>query len=236
MPCFGRGDALVLPEANAFSGRALGVWSAYQRRNNFFRRWYKLNTPAQWQRDKLKTRPATKAPAHKTMAQWRDMLRLTALIIGLIAPAAGVAPPVASVPSGVAPAVQMQAARLAVAQGGGRWILGWQTHDAALVAALFAGDGMELGRGGVVTRGRRAIGARFGRLFGAIGPVQASRQTVDLWLMGSTVTESGRYTYVFSPGRPGQKPNVSAGTYVTVWQKQKNGQWLIHSDVSVAAR
>ncbi len=159
MPYSGGGDRLVLPEANAFSGRALGVWSAYQRRNNFFRRWYRIDTPAQWQRDKLKTRPAAKASAHKTMTQWRDMLRLTALIIGLLAPAAGAAPPVAVVPTGVAPAVQRQEVRLAVAQGGGRWILGWQTHDAALVAALFADDGVELGRGGVVTRGRRAVRA-----------------------------------------------------------------------------
>lgn len=169
------------------------------------------------------------------MTQLRDMLRQTALLLGLLAPTARAAPLAAVVPSGVAPAVQRQEARLAVGQGGGRWILGWQTHDAALVAALFADDGVELGRGGVITRGRRAIGERFGRLFGAIGPVQATRQTVDLWLMGSTATESGRYTYVFSQGRPGQKPNVSTGTYVTVWQKQKNGQWLIHSDVSVAA-
>jgi len=134
------------------------------------------------------------------------------------------------------PLAQAQAARQAVAQGEGRWVVGWQAHDAALIAALFAADGLELGRGGSVTRGRRAIAARFARLFGAIGPVQANRQTVDLWLMGGTAYEAGRYTYTFPPLRPGFKPGESAGNYVTVWQKQKNGQWLIHSDVAVAAR
>lgn len=93
-----------------------------------------------------------------------------------------------------------------------------------------------MGRGGVVTRGRRAVAARFARLFGAVGPVQASRQTVDIWEQGGTATEAGRYALTFAPARPGSKATVSAGTYVTVWQKQPNGQWLIHSDVAVAGR
>ncbi len=158
----------------------------------------------------------------------------TALIVCASAAAAAPVPGILTPPLPL-PAQELTV-RQAVAQGGGRWTLAWRTHDAALMAALFAADGVELGRGGTVTRGRKAVGERFARLFGTIGPVEATRQTADLWQIGGTVTEAGRYAYVFPPLQRGQKPGVSAGSYVTVWQKQANGQWLIHSDVTVAVR
>lgn len=180
--------------------------------------------------------PPHKGLEKKTVIRLRYAAKYPALLLVLCAPACPAAPIVSAAAAAAAASAQELAARQAVAQGGGRWTLAWQGHDAALIAALFAADGVEMGRGGVITRGRKAVGERFTRLFGAIGPVRASRQTVDLWQMGGTVTEAGRYAYVFAPFAAGRKPSVSAGNYVTVWQKQTDGQWLIHSDVTIAGR
>ncbi len=170
------------------------------------------------------------------MIRLRNKIKQAALVLGLLVPAASAAGAAGVLPGGGQPPEQPQPARQAIAQGEIRWSAAWQTHDAQSIAALFAADGLEMGRGGVVTQGRPAVTRRFARLFGAIGPVQASRQTADIWLVGRTAYESGRYAYTFPALRPGQKPNVMAGNYVAVWQQQKNGTWLIHSEVSVSVR
>ncbi len=170
------------------------------------------------------------------MKTLRDIAQYLSLAAVVCIPALS-APPAARVPTPLLPIPPIQhPPREAIAQGDGRWVLAWQAHDAALIASLFADDGVEMGRGGTVTQGHAAIRTRFARLFGAIGPVQASRRTVDVWEMGSTVYEFGRYSYLFPQMSPGRKLNVSAGSYVTVWRKQADGRWLIHSDVTIAAR
>ncbi len=232
----GQRQARLLRGVTAFPRLMIGILTAYRRRNKSFRRRYAVDQAWKRRGSRLAAPSQEGLGENNLRIRFRNTVLYSALALVLCASASADVPAPSVLTPAAPPTAQALAARQAVAEGGGRWTLAWRTHDAALIAALFAADGAEMGRGGIVTRGRRAIGERFARLFGAIEPVQATRQTVDLWQMGSAVYESGRYSYVFAAGQRGQKPNVSAGNYVTVWQRQKNGQWLIHSDVTIAAR
>jgi len=56
--------------ANALFGRFVGVSSAYQRRNSFFRRWYTLAAPPHSSRDALACALPIRAGGKKCLPHW----------------------------------------------------------------------------------------------------------------------------------------------------------------------
>ncbi len=76
------------------------------------------------------------------------------------------------------------------------------------------------------------IEAHFGRLFAAVGPCVARLSPGDVWLVDETAYETGKYTYAFPAKLPGGPPDVQAGRYVTLWQRQRDAAWLIKSDLA----
>jgi len=131
-----------------------------------------------------------------------------------------------------APSPRLAQAKAAIALGHARWMQAWKTHDASLMAHLFLLDGAEMGRGGQVTRGRGAIEGHFAGLFAAVGPAVARLSPGDVWLVDATAYETGKYSYAFPARLPGGPPDVQAGRYVTLWQHQKDGEWLIKTNLT----
>ncbi|HEX4638057.1 MAG TPA: nuclear transport factor 2 family protein [Chthoniobacterales bacterium] len=122
-------------------------------------------------------------------------------------------------------------ARKAIDKGNAQWVDAWDKADASLIAALFAEDGVLLGRNGKFFKGPKQIFERQKTLMESAGKgVKATVTTVDLWLDGETAYETGKYSYQFQEKG---KPVTEAGRYVTIWKRQADGSWKIIMDMGV---
>ena len=122
-------------------------------------------------------------------------------------------------------------ARQAIDKGNAQWMEAWDKADASLIAALFADDGVLLGRNGKFFKGTNQIFERMKTVMGAAGKsVKATVTTVDLWWDGETAYETGRYSYKYQEKG---KPVNEEGRYVTIWKRQSDGTWKIVVDMGV---
>ena len=122
-------------------------------------------------------------------------------------------------------------ARAAIDAGNARWIAAFRRGDAAAVAALFAPDAVEFRRSGGVVRGRAAIQIDFVALFHDNGWADATITTANVWLVDERAYETGKFSFTFHPA--GKPPVTNTGRYVTVWNRQQDGSWLIVVDFGV---
>ena len=121
-------------------------------------------------------------------------------------------------------------ARKAIDKGNAQWIEAWDKADASLIAALFADDGILLGRNGKFFKGPQIL-ERMKAVLGAAGKgVKATVTTVDLWLDGEVAYETGTYSYKYQEKG---KPVNEEGRYVTIWKRQGDGSWKIAMDMGV---
>jgi uncharacterized protein (TIGR02246 family) len=122
-------------------------------------------------------------------------------------------------------------ARKAIDKGNAQWVDAWDKADASLIAGLFAADGVLLGRNGKSFKGPKQILERMKTVMEAAGKgVKATVTTVDLWLIGDTAYETGKYSYTSQ--EKGQ-PVTDEGRYVTTWRRQSDGSWKIIMDMGV---
>jgi uncharacterized protein (TIGR02246 family) len=122
-------------------------------------------------------------------------------------------------------------ARKAIDKGNAQWIEAWDKADASLIAGLFAADGVLLGRNGKSFKGPNQILERMKTVMEASGKgVKSTVTTVDLWLIGDTAYETGKYSYTSQ--EKGQ-PVTDEGRYVTIWRRQSDGSWKIIADMGV---
>ncbi len=126
---------------------------------------------------------------------------------------------------------QDEDARAAIDAGNKAYIEAMANADAAAFADVYDTDGRRLAGGGEVVRGRKAIMDHIGSFFTRIGPVSATIETAEVWLIDDVAYESGRWTYTFTP--PGDNRRTIGGRYVTIWRLQKDGGWKIYADMSV---
>jgi uncharacterized protein (TIGR02246 family) len=116
-------------------------------------------------------------------------------------------------------------------KGNAQWVEGWAKGDAALVAALFADDGVQLVGSGKLIKGRQQILERLKVAMQGNDPgVKATVSTVNVWLDGTTAYETGKYKYEYT--KEG-KPGTEEGRYVTIWRRQQDGSWKIVMDMGV---
>ena len=116
-------------------------------------------------------------------------------------------------------------------KGNRQWVDAWDKADASLIAALFAADGVMLGRNGKLFKGPAQVLERMKKVLESAGKgAKATVTTVDLWLDGETAYETGTYTYKFQENG---KPAHDEGRYVTIWKRQSDGSWKIASDMGV---
>jgi uncharacterized protein (TIGR02246 family) len=121
--------------------------------------------------------------------------------------------------------------RRAIDKGNAQWSEGWAKGDAAMVAAVFADEGVQLAGGGKLVKGRQQIMERQkAAMQGADPGVRVTVTTVNVWLDGDTAYETGKYRYEYTEEG---KPGVDEGRYVTIWKRQKDGSWKLTMDMGV---
>lgn len=125
----------------------------------------------------------------------------------------------------------LAAVRSAIDKGNAQWAEGWLKGDAAMVAAIFAPDGVQLSGSGKVIKGIEQIRERQAAgMKGADPGVKVTVTTTQVWLDGDTAYETGKYKYEYTEkGKPGK----DEGRYVTVWKRQKDGSWKLSMDMPV---
>jgi uncharacterized protein (TIGR02246 family) len=121
--------------------------------------------------------------------------------------------------------------RRAIDKGNAQWSEGWAKGDAAMVAAIFAADGVQLLGSGKILKGPQQIMERQkAAMQGADPGVKVTVTTVNVWLDGDTAYETGKYKYEYTEKG---KPGVDEGRYVTIWKHQKDGSWKLAMDMGV---
>jgi uncharacterized protein (TIGR02246 family) len=119
----------------------------------------------------------------------------------------------------------------AIDLGNEEYVVAMATADARAFAAIFDTDGSRLSGGGEVVRGRHAITNQMGEFFTRVGPISATLETADLWVVDSLAYETGIWSYTFTP--PGDTRRTIGGRYVTLWKQQVDDQWKIFVDLGV---
>jgi uncharacterized protein (TIGR02246 family) len=121
--------------------------------------------------------------------------------------------------------------RRAIDKGNEQWIEGWKKGDAAMVAAIFADDGVQLAGSGKIFKGPQQILERQKASMQGVDPgVKVTVTTVNVWLDGDTAYETGKYKYEYIEKG---KPSKDEGRYVTIWKRQKDGSWKLSMDMGV---
>jgi uncharacterized protein (TIGR02246 family) len=121
--------------------------------------------------------------------------------------------------------------RHAIEKGNAQWSEGWARGDAAMVASIFAEDGVQLAGSGKVFKGNQQILERQkAAMQGADPGVKVTVTTVQVWLDGDTAYETGKYKYEY---KEKGKPGTDEGRYVTIWKRQKDGAWKLAMDLGV---
>lgn len=119
----------------------------------------------------------------------------------------------------------------AIQDGNDAYEAAMYSPDARAFADLFDSKGYRLAGGGDVVRGRTAILNQMGEFFTRVGPIEATLDTADMWVVDSLAYETGAWTYTFTP--PGDARRTIGGRYVTVWKMQTDGTWKILTDMTV---
>jgi uncharacterized protein (TIGR02246 family) len=132
-----------------------------------------------------------------------------------------------SVQAAMADSIQ---ARASIDQGNANFVRAWMTGDADLFASCFAEDGALLhpGRPALVGRDRirnsmKAVFSKYRMTVGAI-------TTVDVYLLGDTAYETGKWKFAIGP--VGQPAEPDSGRYIEVWKRVGDG-WKMWRDISV---
>ena len=124
-------------------------------------------------------------------------------------------------------------ARKLIAEANAKWVEGWRKGDAALVASIFAEEGVQLRKKGAVVSGRQAILESQRKAMQSCEPgVEVTVETAQVWVAGKDVYETGSWTYKYiEKGK--QASEIETGRYVTLWRKQKDGTLKLFMDMDV---
>ena len=121
--------------------------------------------------------------------------------------------------------------RRAIDKGNAQWSEGWAKGDAAMVAAVFADDGVQLAGNGKIFKGPQQIFEhQKAAMPGVDSGVKVTVTTVTIWLDNDTAYETGKYKYEY---KAKGKPGTDEGRYVTIWKRQRDGSWKLAMDVGV---
>ena len=121
--------------------------------------------------------------------------------------------------------------RRAINKGNAQWSEGWEKGDPAMVAAIFAGDGVLLASDGKVFKGPQQILERQKTAMQSVDPgVKVTVTTTNVWLDGDTAYETGKYKYEY---KEKGTPAMDEGRYVTTWKRQKDGSWKLSMDMGL---
>jgi uncharacterized protein (TIGR02246 family) len=121
--------------------------------------------------------------------------------------------------------------RRAIDKGNAQWSEGWAKGAPAMVAAIFADDGVQLAGNGKIFKGPQQISEHQKAAMQGVDPgVKVTVTTVTVWLHDDTAYETGKYKYEY---KVKGKPARDEGRYVTIWKRQKDGSWKLAMDMGV---
>ena len=125
-------------------------------------------------------------------------------------------------------------AKDAIAKGNAQWCEAWEKGKPEMVVELFAEDGKLLLSSGKIVKGHEQLLALYKNAMKGVGTdiknIKVSVTTLNAWLDGELVYETGKYIYDYVENG---KPVIEAGKYVTIWKKQKDGNWRLIMDMGV---
>lgn len=103
--------------------------------------------------------------------------------------------------------------------------------DARALAEVYDPEAVQMRRGGVLIRGRAAVGATFADLLRRIRFINGSITSSQRWKVDDLVYDLGHYTFVFQP--IGRDTLVEKSGYLNIWRQQPDGSWRIFRDLSL---
>ncbi len=122
-------------------------------------------------------------------------------------------------------------ARAAIDSMNALYIAAYAAADGHALAGVYDANGARLASNGQYSRGTEAIAAAVGEFVGRVGPVAVTLETADLWLLDDRAYETGEWSYTFTS--EGEAKRTIGGRYVTIWQRQPDGDWKIWADMGV---
>lgn len=159
------------------------------------------------------------------------MMRTRMALLPLLAVTLMAAPAHAKGPRMPKAADDSATVRRAIDAGNARYVEAWKRGDAKLFASGFADDGAELHPGQPMVYGRDAIKEHMERVFKVVRMQDGTIDTRDVFIIGDTAYETGRWRFTFvSEGRPAEP---DSGAYVEVWKRERPGVWLMWRDIGV---
>jgi uncharacterized protein (TIGR02246 family) len=113
----------------------------------------------------------------------------------------------------------------AIGKANSEWAEAMKTGDAATIAAPYAQDGVFVRADGSCVQGRAPIEAMYRERFAKAGLASATKiESKRLVVDGEMAYESG---YGEATMKKEGKSIVSGGRFLTVWQRQPDGDWKI---------
>jgi uncharacterized protein (TIGR02246 family) len=116
-------------------------------------------------------------------------------------------------------------AEAAIHRGAEAWAAGWNSGDAAAIAALYATDAVLMAPGMEPAEGRAAILRALGGALEAAGGSQMKIKPVEIMQGDGMAVEVG--TFVDTAGDGSHRDH---GRYIAVW-KNIGGTWMLYRDI-----
>jgi ketosteroid isomerase-like protein len=123
----------------------------------------------------------------------------------------------------------LASARATIDAANAAWLPGLRERNAPAIAAAYADSGLFIAADGTVTRGRDGVARMYAARFPRLGVIRSGGVVQDgLTVLGpSRIAEWGHGWLELEPAANGGVPVRSGGTYLTVWQRESDGQWRI---------
>jgi uncharacterized protein (TIGR02246 family) len=111
-----------------------------------------------------------------------------------------------------------------------RYLMAFNSGDAAGVAALYTDDGITLPEFHPPVQGKAAIQQYLQQNF-AQTTQRLTLTSPDTKINGNIAYETGSYSITVMPKTAGAKPMSDSGKYLVVLLKQSDGSWKLYSDM-----
>jgi uncharacterized protein (TIGR02246 family) len=133
----------------------------------------------------------------------------------------------------IAQAHKMEALK-AINAGNAAYISTWQHGYAHSFSLLYTEDAVSIHGDGTMTRGRANIETERIAEFRQESLLRGTISTEDLVVEDDVAYEMGSYSFTLKA--PDKPETTEAGRYLTIWQRQTDGKWLIKTDAGLTNR